>query len=475
MLLREVLPSIFLRGVFRISSYSNNKKPITFRIVDSAMGVGKSQCLIDHIRFSESYCHMSEKNNRYIIFVPTLSERDERFRKRLGVKTPADRPYSQSIRDMIRDGDNIITTHALWNFFNDDTIKAFKQSKYRYAAYFDEVPGLFRDVVGSGLKPDENGNVVRFGSADVKLMQDQKMVACRNGVIQYNPTCKYAKEVSEYKVFNAVRSLSRSCTLYPYGEKDGQFTSIVAFAKRELFECFRQCWFFSYMTHNSMLHKYCVLNHIDMEYYQVNDGRFVKNPEGRYMETYPEGIGNLVILDDPRFNVDFSLSKNWYERAGKEKTRGKLKQLENCFRYAYEYMRSKGVRSDTFVYTVFNAYKDLIKSDGRHFPTAKRFLPCNTKATNDYSNCIGVAYLCNRYFDVTCTNFLAQRAKEEDNPELEFDNNNYALSELVQFIWRSHVRVKDSCQPVYVWVPDRRMRTLLQDFQKRALEGDAAE
>ena len=213
-------------GIYIFTSYSNNKKPITFRIVDSAMGVGKSQSLIDHFRFGET-CHLrGEENNRYIIFVPTLRERDARYRRLLGVKTPEDRPYSQSIRDMILDGDNIITTHALWSFFNDDTIKAFKQSKYSYAAYFDEVPGLFRDVVGVGLKPDENGSVVRFGAADVKLMQEQKMVVCRNGVIHYNPACEYEKEISDYKVFNAVRSLSRSCILYPYGEQDGKFTSI---------------------------------------------------------------------------------------------------------------------------------------------------------------------------------------------------------------------------------------------------------
>ena len=30
-------------------------------------------------------------------------------------------------------------------------------------------------------------------------------------------------------------------------------------------------------------------------------------------------------------------------------------------------------------------------------------------------------------------------------------------------------RKKESQQPVYVWAPDQRMRTLLQDFQKRAL------
>ena len=119
-------------------------------------------------------------------------------------------------------------------------------------------------------------------------------------------------------------------------------------------------------------------------------------------------------------------------------------------------------------FTTFNAYKDLLRSNGRHYPSLRRFLPCNTKATNSYQNCTGVAYLCNRFFDVTCTKFLEQRAKAENNPELLFNNDNYALSELVQFVWRSHVRVREACQPVYVWIPDRRMRTLLQDFQERA-------
>ena len=95
-------------------------------------------------------------------------------------------------------------------------------------------------------------------------------------------------------------------------------------------------------------------------------------------------------------------------------------------------MKAHGVRTNTFMFTTFNAYKELLRSDGTHYPSLRRFLPCNTKATNDYSHCTGVAYLCNRFFDVTCVNFLAQRAKAENNQELNFNNDNYALSELVQ-------------------------------------------
>ena len=167
------------------------------------------------------------------------------------------------------------------------------------------------------------------------------------------------------------------------------------------------------------------------------------------------------------------MSKEWFKAARNGKNGEGLKKLLGCFRSAYTFMKQKGVRSDSFMFTTFTAYQKLLDGDGRHFPTLKRFLPCNAKATNDYSNCTGVAYLCNRYFDVNCANFLIQRAKETNNPELKFDNNNYALSELLQFIWRSNVRVADSDKPVYVWVPNKRMRKLLRDFQAKALERQA--
>ena len=268
------------------------------------------------------------------------------------------------------------------------------------------MPPLFRDVVGIGYKPDEPAGSIRFGPADVKLMQQTGMVSVNGGTIRFNPECEYVKSDKEFKVFNAVKNLSYSCTLYPFGEKDGMFTSIIAFARRELFTCFRECWFFSYMTYDSMLHKYCAMNRIGMEYYHIYDCHILRNPGGKYIETYPEGIENLVILDGKQFNMDASMSKTWYSRASRDASRAGLKELKQKFRNAYEFMKARGVRSDSFMFTVFNAYKDLLRSNGRHYPSLRRFLPCNTKATNSYKDCTGVAYLCNRFFDVTCTKFL---------------------------------------------------------------------
>ena len=445
----------------------HKQQSLKFNIVDSPMGIGKSETLIDRIRFHNSWD--DKEPTRFIVFVPTIRERDCRYAPVVNLKCPETKPYNKSILDLIRNGENIVTTHALWSTFNDETLEAFHRCGFHYIALFDEVPPLFQDVVGVGNKLDEPPGSIRFGPADVKLMQQTGMVRVLNGAIEFNPKCDYAKTDSDYKIFDAVKKLSYSCTLYPYGNKDGRFTSIIAFARRELFSCFKECWFFSYLTQDSMLHKYCALNRIDMEYYQIVDRRIMRNPGGRFMETYPDGIEKLVILDGKPFDMDSSLSKRWYSRATKDKSQAGLKELKQKFRNAYEFMKARGVRSDSFMFTTFNAYQELLRSNGRHYPSLRRFLPCNTKATNEYSNCTGVAYLCNRFFDVTCTHFLADRAEAEKNPELKFNDDNYALSELVQFIWRSNVRVQDSTQPVYVWIPDQRMRTLLQDFQKRAL------
>ncbi len=463
--------------------YDKNQK-LTFRIVDSPMGIGKSSSLLEYLRFGAFYFKNDSdiealrrtgffddlQKDRFIIFVSTIRERDERFLQELHAKTPDQPPYNKNILELIRSGENIVTTQSLFGLFNDETINAFRKSDCVYHAFFDEIPALFRGVIGGAQRPDSFDGVTRFGTADVLLMQQEHMIVNKNGVVNFNPDCDYNRKYKEYKVFDAVKNLSRSCTLYASGDKNGQFTSIVAFAKRELFSCFKVCWFFSYLTQGSMLHKYCLMNNINMKYYHIADGHMRMNPDEEFKETYPEGLERLVILDDKQYNMESSLSKEWYKRLRTDKTGLGLKTLKTRFRNAYEFMQKHGVRGNTFMFTTFNAYKDMLQSDGRHYPTLKRFLPCNTKATNDYSNCIGVAYLCNRFYDVNCTNFLAQRADELNNPDLKFDNDNYALSELLQFIWRSNVRVKDSDKPVYVLVPDRRMRQLLQDFRQRALK-----
>lgn len=95
----------------------DEKKKLIFRIVDSPMGIGKSSALMTNIRFNVAYYEDDLVNSlkrtglfndlehrRFIIFVATVKERDERFLQQLNAKCPERPPYSRSILELIRNG-----------------------------------------------------------------------------------------------------------------------------------------------------------------------------------------------------------------------------------------------------------------------------------------------------------------------------------------------------------------------------------
>ena len=81
--------------------YDKNQK-LTFRIVDSPMGIGKSSSLLEYLRFGAFYFKNDSdiealrrtgffddlQKDRFIIFVSTIRERDERFLQELHAKNP---------------------------------------------------------------------------------------------------------------------------------------------------------------------------------------------------------------------------------------------------------------------------------------------------------------------------------------------------------------------------------------------------
>ena len=115
----------------------NNRKqpPPKFHIIDSPMGIGKSATIMDMIRFHNR--GFDPEPRRFIVFVPTIRERDQRYMRELNLKCPERAPYNKSILELIRNGENIVTTHSLWSIFNDETIYAFNKSEYKYIAIFD--------------------------------------------------------------------------------------------------------------------------------------------------------------------------------------------------------------------------------------------------------------------------------------------------------------------------------------------------
>jgi hypothetical protein len=85
---------------------------------------------------------------------------------------------------------------------------------------------------------------------------------------------------------------------------------------------------------------------------------------------------------------------------------------------------------------------------------AGQHVPWNCKGTNDYAGRDTVVYLMNVFQHPGIMRHLKAN-------NIAFDEDGYALSSLLQFIWRSAIR---KGKPIRVMIPNPRMRNLFKDW-----------
>jgi hypothetical protein len=172
----------------------------------------------------------------------------------------------------------------------------------------------------------------------------------------------------------------------------------------------------------------------------------------------PDYTKLIHICDSEKLNrigdSDAALSKTWYTR---NKRNQLMKQLKNnTSNYFRNYIKSK---SNENLWTTFKDFKESVAGKGY----AKGFLSSNVRATNEYRNRTNVAYLINKFFNPCVKNFFI-------NHGVSVDDDGYAVSEMLQFIWRSAIRDE---KEINIYIPSKRMRNLLiQWIDKISIQED---
>lgn len=82
------------------------------------------------------------------------------------------------------------------------------------------------------------------------------------------------------------------------------------------------------------------------------------------------------------------------------------------------------------------------------------FCPCNASATNEYRQRKHLAYLISVYPDPRIINWFNSKG-------ITLNAEAYALSQMLQWIWRSAIRERN---PITIYIPSERMRNLLKYF-----------
>lgn len=392
---------------------------MTINVVDAICGTGKSTALINMINEDKS-------DTRYLYVTPFLTEvervkiscYEKHFEEPLMVNG---KNKLMDIEDLLQRGRNIVSTHALFKKFTPAIIDLIKKKKY--ILVMDEVIDVIK--------------MMEISKDDLKTISEKYTE------LQNDGSLKWIADKYEGK-FEIYKEIIQNNIALASIDKRGKFHSIIQTLPIELFEAFKDIYVLTYMFKYQVQKYYFDKHKVEYKYWYVKDFHLTEEPQIYNEREIKEliRIYNKEKLNLIGFNRT-ALSLNWFLRNRNSK---EIKQLSNNI---YNFFRNvANVSSKRTLWTTFKEAKNSLRRKG----FSSGFVPMNMRATNKYADRVAIAYIANRYLQPMIKNYF------QDNG-IEVDDDGYALSELIQFIFRSAIRNK---REILIYVPSRRMRSLLQ-------------
>lgn len=388
-------------------------------VVDAPPGFGKTSALINYINAAPT-------DTKFMFITPFLTEVERVISccPARGFKQPS--PFGTKlagIKYLLGAGENIVSTHKMFSYFDEEVVALVEEQGY--VLVMDEAYCVIEQIAITR----QDYTIIRDGHTHV---DENHLLIWDDG--------SYQGKFSEYKAMCDAKCVG--C----YGD-----SSLIWMFPVNVFTAFREIFVLTYMF-SAQVQKY-YYDYYDMQY----DYLYV---EGDSVDTYrlttePKeykmpGLDDLIhICDLPRINdigaLRTALSMAWYRRNSGGAKMEELKR--NCYNFFRNVSRT---RSEYNLWTSFKDFHGELSGKGY----GRGFVVSSARATNKYRDRYAVAYMVNKYLNPFVKIFLAANG-------IEFDEDSYALSEMLQFIWRSSIR---DGKEIWVYIPSRRMRTLLKQW-----------
>lgn len=388
-------------------------------IIDAPCGAGKTSFAIEYMN--------NELFERFIYITPFISELDR------VIKACDNRDFTQPNKitgkgskknhfyELLKEGENITSTHSLFRSISRDIINTIKEMEY--ILILDEVC----DVV-------ENIDISKY---------DLNMLLTTN-TIDVNDDNKVIWVDENYVgKFSYLKDSIKNGDVYLYNESMILWTFPI-----NIFKAFKHVYVMTYLFKAQIQAYYYDLNKLKYDY------KSVENRDGKYelvdyKEINGEKYKNLINIYEGNLNKigdnKFALSKTWYNKANKKEL---MKTLNNnVVNYFKNIVKGK---SKLNMWTTFQDYRITLQGKGY----TKGFVSCNARATNDFKEKTNLAYLCNRYYNPIIKQFFIDK-------KVTINEDIWALSELIQWMFRSAIREN---KPINIYIPSERMRNLLLEW-----------
>jgi len=422
------------------------------KVIDSPPGSGKTSYAINYI-------NELDEDTKIIYITPYLTEVTRILDACWGKDfiQPSEKVAGTKLNHLINlviEGRNIVSTHALFGNINDELINALRINNY--VLILDEVFQTVEkfDLLECNLKSEVKDAITK---KDVDTLLDSQLIEVGDdfSIVWKN----YDNQLSKYQ--RLINMSKRNLIYYVNGSlllwsfpievfREGIFSEILILT--HMFEAQLQSYYYNFFELEYTKYYVTKIND-NPEEYRIDVGESIEHEN----EWKVLAKNNIKILNDSKLNrigdyyydirnhlYKSALSKSWFE------DNPKMRNVigKNLFNYFQNVTKSK---ADERMWTCFKDDSKIIK--GKRL-SMESFLACNSRATNLYKGKTVLAYLVNRYVDPFYDTFFSCK-------NINIDQDKYALSEMMQWIWRSAIREGKSIQ---IYIPSRRMRELLINY-----------
>lgn len=375
-------------------------------VIDAPCGYGKTTYVINYMN--------EHPEMKFIYVTPYLDECERILQAVPNMVTPeaVKGGKSRDFSNAVLLGRSIVTTHSLFTECHKQIVPFL--DKYNYNLILDEVLNVV-EVIDTR----KNDIDTLIASGCIEIEEDGKINWIKELIDNRYNDIKY------YCIFHDVYYVNKSVVVWVFPVSIFKaFKNI--FICTYMFDCQIQRYYYDFfgLTYTMV----GVLNGKLIPYYFI-----------------PPALDKINVTENLTLNrigeKEHSLSKTWYSKRKKSELQ---KIGNNIYNFFHNICK---VKVDSTLWTTFKEFKHSSYVNGYW----GGFVPSNIRATNQYKDRYCIAYPINKYVHPSIKQFFQLK-------DIFMDDDSYALSEMIQFIYRGAIR---DGKDVYVYIPSLRMRRLL--------------
>ena len=398
---------------------TQNPKPY-IRVIDSMMGSGKSNYIINDIN--------DYPERRYIYVGKYLDETQRIVNncQNAHFKQPSEDRFGSKQADfhcLLKNGANMAVTHELFKRLEFSAREQELIQDMKYRLILDEVPEVIE--------------VISVSNHDRKEILERYAVVDDDGFLVW--------KVDDYKGNHGeLKRQIKSKAVIDY--EKAYFLWLFPI---ELLLSFKQVDVLTFLFDGSHMKSYLEIHHLKHDTFHIRERKLTPGKQDLYHEL--SKVHGLIHIYEGDLNEvgeqTNALSSTWWKNNIKVKGRVVERHALNILQNRHK------AHAKVSMWTRFKIEKQGNPIlNGLRF--VESFVPCNACAANVHDKRKYFAYLVNIYENPIVVNWFKAHG-------INVNEEIYALSQSVQWIWRSAVRKGNE---IHLYIPSSRMRGLLTAF-----------